>query len=146
MFHRWCRIQTLEFLKKRNFSNLPVQHKIDGTRWNRIPYPLYARRVIYFAPVIIGGIIGTSVYLDPEFPENPNAEVIKVRFSRESFRLNNLNFKDMFRRGFIVAASLLITFPIIVVVLKTRVNWIFRQKVQYFASLIGLCAYFKVNA
>ena len=80
MFHRWCRIQTLELLKKRNFSNLPVQHKIDGTRWNRVPYPLYARRVIYFAPVIIGGIIGTSVYLDPEFPENPNAEVIKVRF------------------------------------------------------------------
>ena len=143
MFHRWCRIQTLDFIKKRKFSNLPVQHKIDGTRWDRIPYPLYARRVIYFTPIIIGGIVGTTIYLDPQFPENPNSEVVKVRFRQKTLALNC--FKDIFRRGFIVSTSLLITFPIIVVVMKTRVNWIWRQKVQYIASLIGLSAYFKVN-
>ena len=90
MFHRWCRIQTLDFLKKRKFSNLPVQHKIDGTRWDRIPYPLYARRVIYVTPVIIGGIIGATVYLDPEFPENPNAEVIKVRIKPGTLIFKNI--------------------------------------------------------
>ena len=84
MFHRWCRIQTLDFVKKRKFSNLPVQHKIDGTRWDRIPYPLYARRVIYFTPIIIGGIVGTTIYLDPQFPENPNSEVVKVRFRQKT--------------------------------------------------------------
>lgn len=82
MLHRWCRIQTLDLVKKRKFSNLPVQHKIDGTRWDRIPYPLYARRVIYFTPIIIGGIIGTTIYLDPQFPENPNSEVVKVNLLR----------------------------------------------------------------